>query len=99
MFPPPIFWACRDAWQCISVPAMDREFLLRFGIAAPNTRPSFSPAEFAHEVEARGYESFWVGEHSHIPVSTQVNHPSGGMAMALAQLMSPLISLAAASAV
>lgn len=34
------------------------------------------PAELARELEARGYDAFWVPEHSHIPVSRRT--PWGG---------------------
>jgi alkanesulfonate monooxygenase SsuD/methylene tetrahydromethanopterin reductase-like flavin-dependent oxidoreductase (luciferase family) len=32
------------------------------------TEYSISPSELAQELEAHGFESLWVGDHSHVPV-------------------------------
>ena len=39
------------------------------------TDRSMSPAELAREVEARGFESLWLPEHSHIPTSRESPWP------------------------
>lgn len=42
---------------------------MNFGIAIFPTEYSISMAELAAEVEAGGFESLWVTEHTHIPAS------------------------------
>ncbi len=49
---------------------------MKFGIVMFPTDRSIQPAELAQEVEARGFESLWFPEHSHIPVSRRT--PWGG---------------------
>ncbi|MGA7226717.1 MAG: LLM class F420-dependent oxidoreductase [Acidimicrobiia bacterium] len=49
---------------------------MKFGISVFPTDKSMRPDELAKEVEARGFESLWFPEHSHIPVSRQT--PWGG---------------------
>ena len=34
--------------------------------------------QLAKEVEARGFESLWIPEHSHIPISRKSQYPAGG---------------------
>jgi probable F420-dependent oxidoreductase len=50
---------------------------VKFGIALFPTDLSIGVAELAREVEDRGFESFWVPEHSHIPVSRRTPYPAG----------------------
>jgi probable F420-dependent oxidoreductase len=50
---------------------------VRLGIAIPFSEQSMSPAEAARAVEARGFESLWVGEHSHLPVATVHRYTTG----------------------
>ena len=38
-----------------------------FGAAMFFTDYSMTPAELGHVLEARGFESMWAPEHSHIP--------------------------------
>ncbi len=51
---------------------------MKAGIAHFPTSYSISPAELGPALEARGYESIWVAEHSHIPTSRKTPTPSGG---------------------
>ncbi len=51
---------------------------MRFGIVMFPTDQAIPPGELAREVEARGFESLWFPEHSHIPVSRRT--PWGGRA-------------------
>ena len=44
---------------------------MKFGISMFPTDTSANPAQVANEAEQRGFDAFWVSEHSHIPVSTQ----------------------------
>ncbi len=50
---------------------------MRFGISMFPTDQAMPPDELAVEVEARGFESLWFPEHSHIPVSRRT--PWGGV--------------------
>ena len=50
---------------------------MKFGIAIFPTDQSIGVAELAREVESRGFESFWVPEHTHIPVSRRTPYPGG----------------------
>ena len=50
---------------------------MQFGITMFPTDYSISPQELATEVEARGYESLWFPEHSHIPTSRKSPWPGG----------------------
>jgi probable F420-dependent oxidoreductase len=49
-----------------------------FGVALFPTNQAIRIDELAREAEARGFESLWVAEHSHIPLSRRTPYPSGG---------------------
>jgi probable F420-dependent oxidoreductase len=51
---------------------------MKFGIAIFPTDLSIGVGELVREVEDRGFESFWVPEHTHIPVSRRSPYPAGG---------------------
>ena len=51
---------------------------MNFGIAIFPTDLSIGLAELVPAVEERGFESFWVPEHTHIPVSRLSPYPGGG---------------------
>jgi probable F420-dependent oxidoreductase len=51
---------------------------MKFGISMFPTRYSIGPAELARGVEERGFESLFVPEHTHIPVSRRSPWPGGG---------------------
>ncbi len=48
-----------------------------FGVTTFSTDYSIGPAELARELEARGFESLWLPEHTHIPVSRRSPWPGG----------------------
>ena len=50
---------------------------MKIGITMFPTDYSIQPHELAVEVEARGYESLWFPEHSHIPTSRKSPWPGG----------------------
>ncbi|HEX5696811.1 MAG TPA: LLM class F420-dependent oxidoreductase [Acidimicrobiia bacterium] len=50
---------------------------MRFGVSIFPMDTAIRPDELAGEVEARGFESLWFPEHSHIPVSRET--PWGGV--------------------
>ncbi len=55
--------------------------------------------ELAAEVEARGFESLWVAEHSHIPTSRRSPWPGGGeLPKMYYDTLDPFVALAAAAA-
>ena len=59
-----------------------------------NNPDEIAPDVLAQELEARGYDSLWVGEHSHIPVSRRTPYPAGGtMPDQYKQMMDPFLAL------
>ena len=65
-----------------------------------NTAAGPAPARLARELEERGFESWWVPEHAHIPTSRSTPHPSTNpLPSGYLHMMNPFVSLAAASAV
>jgi probable F420-dependent oxidoreductase len=73
---------------------------MNFGIALFATDLSMSPAELAREVEDRGFESFWVPEHTHIPTSRRSPWPGGPeLPEYYKRTLDPFVSLTAAAAV
>lgn len=51
---------------------------MRIGVTIFPTDRGIQPVELAREAEARGFDSLWVAEHSHIPTSRRT--PWGGIA-------------------
>jgi probable F420-dependent oxidoreductase len=49
-----------------------------FGVAYFPTDESIEPAELARMAEERGFESVFVTEHTHIPLSRETPYPAGG---------------------
>ena len=73
---------------------------MQFGAAMFFTDYSMSAAALGALLEARGFESVWAPEHSHIPLSRQSPFPSGGeLPKQYYDVMDPFVSLAAAAAV
>ena len=62
---------------------------------------SIRPTELAVALEQRGFDSLWVAEHSHIPVSRRFSHPQGEAALTKEyfDVMDPFVTLSAAAAV
>jgi probable F420-dependent oxidoreductase len=55
--------------------------------------------ELAREAEARGFESLWVPEHTHIPTSRRTPFPGGGeLPREYSHTLDPFVSLMAAAA-
>jgi len=72
---------------------------MKFGIAIFPTDYAISMTELAPAVEERGFESLWVAEHSHIPV-TVTGHPAGGeLPQQYWHTLDPFVALTAAAAV
>lgn len=73
---------------------------MHLGVFSYNTDYGIRPTEMAREAEARGYESFWVPEHTHIPASRLTPYPTGGdLPRPYYHMADPFVSLAAAAAV
>ena len=71
---------------------------MQLGFSTMNTPDDLRPDRLAVELEARGYDSLWVGEHSHIPASRLTPYPSGGeLPSQYVRMMDPFVSLALAA--
>jgi probable F420-dependent oxidoreductase len=69
-----------------------------FGAAMFFTDYSMTPADLARALEARGFESVWAPEHSHIPSSRVTPFPQGGeLPRKYYDAMDPFVSLTAAA--
>ena len=72
---------------------------MHVGAAIFFTDYSIGPVELARALEARGFESLWAPEHSHIPLSRQSPFPQGGdLPKKYYDLMDPFVTLSAAAA-
>ena len=69
-----------------------------FGASMFFTDYSMTPAELGQAIEARGFESVWAPEHSHIP-STRKTPPAGGgeLERRYYDVMDPFVTLTAAA--
>src|SRR3954463_10842836 len=74
---------------------------MEIGAAIFFTDYSITPTELAVALEERGFDSLWVAEHSHIPVSRRFTHPQGETALTKEyfDVMDPFVTLSAAAAV
>lgn len=64
------------------------------------TADSAQPVELAREVEARGFESLWFPEHTHIPVARDTPYPAGGdLPDEYRRIYDPFVALTAAAVV
>lgn len=71
---------------------------MRLGFSSMNTPEDLAPDRLAIALEERGYDSLWIGEHSHIPVSRKTPYPSGGdMPDQYRRMMDPFASLLVAA--
>jgi probable F420-dependent oxidoreductase len=71
---------------------------VKIGLASPNSDYGVAPAEMARDLEQRGYDSLWVGEHSHIPASRETPHPAGiDLPKMYSHMRDPFVSLAVAA--
>lgn len=73
---------------------------MKLGIFSFNTEYMMRADKLAAAVEERGFESFWVPEHTHIPASRATPFPgSGDLPKDYVHMSDPFCSLAAAAAV
>jgi alkanesulfonate monooxygenase SsuD/methylene tetrahydromethanopterin reductase-like flavin-dependent oxidoreductase (luciferase family) len=72
--------------------------MLKFGISLFFTEYSMTPTDLARELEQRGFESVWSGEHSHIPAAMKTPFPGdGGIKRHYLDVMDPFVTLTAAA--
>jgi probable F420-dependent oxidoreductase len=73
---------------------------MHYGITIFPTDYAIPLPELALEAEARGFESLWVAEHSHIPTSRKSPWPGGGeLPKMYYDTLDPFVALAGAAAV
>lgn len=73
---------------------------MRIGTLIFPTDLSIRPNRLALELEARGFESLWVTEHTHIPLSRRSPYPGGGeLPDEYRRTLDPFLALAAAATV
>ncbi len=71
---------------------------MKFGYLSQNDADGIRPDHLAEALEARGFDSIWMPEHSHIPASRTTPYPAGGeLPSGYYRMMDPLISLMAAA--
>jgi probable F420-dependent oxidoreductase len=73
---------------------------MKIGAVMFFTAYSMSPAALGRALEDRGFESLWVPEHSHIPLSRKTEYPAGGpLIRPYYDIMDPFLVLNTAAAV
>jgi probable F420-dependent oxidoreductase len=67
---------------------------MKIGYTTMNTPADIAPRILGPLLENAGFDSIWIGEHSHIPVSRTTPYPTGGdMPWQYTTMMDPFISL------
>jgi len=73
---------------------------MKFGASMFFTDYSISPAHLAREMEARGFDTLWAPEHSHIPLTRKSPFIMGGdLPKRYYDVMDPFVTLSIAAAV
>ena len=73
--------------------------MLNFGLVTITTDASIPTVELARWAEAHGFESLFMGAHSHIPTSRRTPFPGGrSLPEVYKHFADPFIELAAAAA-
>ncbi len=71
---------------------------MRLGYVSLNTADGIRPDVLARELEARGFDSMWMPEHSHIPISRDTPYMDGqDLPDGYLHMMDPFTSLAIAA--
>ena len=72
---------------------------IELGVVIFPTDLTIGPAVLAREAEARGFDSLWFPEHTHIPVSRMTPWPGGEpLPDQYRRTLDPFVGLAAAAA-
>jgi len=67
---------------------------MKVGYTTMNTPADIAPPVLGPLLESAGFDSIWIGEHSHIPVSRDTPYPTGGdMPWQYTTMMDPFLSL------
>jgi probable F420-dependent oxidoreductase len=67
---------------------------VQLGFSSMNTPEEVPPDELARALEDRGFDSLWMGEHTHIPTCRATPYPAGGeMPAQYRRMMDPYASL------
>jgi len=75
---------------------------MRHGVVLFTSDRGITPAELARAAEERGFDTFYVPEHTHIPVRREALHPTGGAELPddrYLRTLDPWVSLATCAAV
>lgn len=73
---------------------------MKYGIFNFPTEYSMRADQLARAVEERGFDSLWLPEHTHIPISRRTPYPAGGeLPKDYIHIADPFVGLAAAAAV
>ncbi|EIE99650.1 LLM class F420-dependent oxidoreductase [Saccharomonospora glauca] len=72
---------------------------MKFGIATFVTDEGIRPTTLAKALEERGFDSLFLAEHSHIPVSRQTPFSGGELPRKYYRTLDPFVALSAAAAV
>jgi probable F420-dependent oxidoreductase len=71
---------------------------MKYGVSMFPTEYSIAPGALARALEERGFESFWVPEHSHFPVSDMTpGRDSGGLPNMYYDVVDPFVALSMAA--
>ena len=72
---------------------------MEIGAAIFFTDYSMAPTDLAVALEQRGFESLWVAEHSHMPVTRRFTHPlrEAALTKEYFDVMDPFVTLSAAA--
>ncbi|EHK83175.1 flavin-dependent oxidoreductase, F420-dependent methylene-tetrahydromethanopterin reductase [Saccharomonospora azurea SZMC 14600] len=74
--------------------------VMKFGISTFVTDEGIRPTTLATALEERGFDSLFLAEHSHIPVSRETPYPDGGeLPRPYYRTLDPFVALSAAAAV
>jgi probable F420-dependent oxidoreductase len=72
---------------------------MKFGVSTFVTDEGVAPGPLARAIEERGFDSLFVAEHTHIPLSRKSPYPAGGeLPRKYYRTLDPFITLAAAAA-
>jgi len=72
---------------------------MKFGISTFVTDEGIAPGTLARAIEERGFDSLFIAEHTHIPLSRRSPYPSGGeLPRKYYRTLDPFITLTAAAA-
>ena len=73
---------------------------MKMGVFSFNTEYTIRADEIAIEAEARGFDSVWFPEHTHIPAGRKTPYPAGGdLPREYIHMSDPFTSAAAAAVV